>query len=130
MATVDGFDRDASDGKAWGGLAFDPDLDPHVLESDSSNVSETLAGVTCTTSTPNGARTSSAVRWNSRSPVLAVRTSSTADKFAGGNAAQRPGRASNPDVDDGRWLADQLELRRKIGELERDAQRALDRLLA
>src|SRR5205814_8525715 len=47
-----------------------------------------------------------------------------------GDAVQRAGRAADAHVDNGRRLADDLELRRQVGELERDAQRAFDRLLA
>ena len=87
---------------------------------DVSKVSVSVDGVTCTTSTPNGARTCSGVRWNSRRPAARLRRSSTADDVAGargGSArptsrarARPPSRGASPTIS--RPAGNVLELER------------------
>jgi hypothetical protein len=52
------------------------------------------------------------------------------DEFPGGEAAQGARRPAHADVDAGRGVAHQLELRRQVHVFEGHAQRALDDLLA
>ena len=98
--------------------------------ADGSSSSATVDGTTCTTSTPNGARTSSVRRWNSRDPGRAARRSRTATTSPGSRRLEHRRRSAHPHVDGGRRVADDLELRRHVAELERHAQAALDDLLA
>src|SRR5688572_1632673 len=51
-------------------------------------------------------------------------------ELAGWNAAECSRRSADAHIDDGRHIADELELRREVGELERDTQRAFNDLLA
>src|SRR6185436_15069974 len=63
------------------------------LLADGSNVMDRLDGVTTTTSTPNGARTSPLLKWNSRGPALACRRSRIATSSP---AVNRPSAPAEP----------------------------------
>jgi hypothetical protein len=89
----------------------------------------TVLGLTCTTSTPNGARTSSGVKRKSWGLARRPEVEHGHD-VAGSHAAQRACRSAHADVDRRREVADQLEGRRKLLKLERHAQDAFDGLLA
>ena len=101
-----------------------------MRRADFSSSSASVDGMTCATSTPNGARTSSARMWNRREPDRAPAEIEHGDDLARLHAAQERRRSAQPHVHGVGRVADDLERLGNVAELERHAQAALDDVLA
>ena len=101
-----------------------------LRRADFSSSSASVAGTTCATSTPNGARTSSLRMWKSRDPDARAAEVEHGDDLAGLHAAEHRRRSAEPHVDAVGRVADDLQRFGDVAELERHAEAALDDVLA
>ena len=102
-----------------------------LRRADFSSSSASVAGTTCATSTPKGARTSSVRMWKEpRARPRGAARSSTATISPDCEAAQHRRRSAHPHVDAVGRVADDLQRLRDVAELQRHAQAALDDVLA